>query len=161
VAISNVPPLIEFVCATATVQAPASSEKTMPNPTPPYLNLPFSKRTTTAVTIFAAMQAAKQAYSTLGVAQGEITTAQAIALRLQNAQLFVLYRKVIHQDVPNQAEVLAGIITSAVTTITALNETMQSIEPTFVTQTEVSMLQILTANALAQITNVEFVEQGS
>ena len=95
------------------------------SPNPPVLGpsgikLPFSKRTTIAVTIFACLFAARRA---------QFLTKDAITkstLGLQHAELFRLYHKVRHQDVANQALVLADIIEDAATTISALNATVQA-----------------------------------
>lgn len=82
----------------------------------------FSKRATTAVTVFACLGAAKAAWHLPGA-----TVAQVSALHLEHAALFHVYRRVIHQDVANQAIVLDDIIALAVTAIDNLNATMQSI----------------------------------
>jgi hypothetical protein len=85
------------------------------------LPLLFSKRTTVAVTIFACLFAAQNAQL--------LTTnaAQINALYHEYATLFSLYRRVIHQDVPNQERVLDRIVAAARKAICQLNSTVQSI----------------------------------
>jgi len=84
-------------------------------------SLLFSKRTTVAVTIFACLFAAQNAQL--------LTTnaAQINALYHEYATLFSLYRRVIHQDVPNQERVLDRIVAAARKAICQLNSTVQSI----------------------------------
>lgn len=83
--------------------------------------LPFSKRTTTAVTLFKCLFVASpqgaQAVDT-------VTVAQIAALQLEYATLFSTYRKVQHQDVANQAAVLDTYIMQAQTVILQLQSTL-------------------------------------
>jgi hypothetical protein len=112
--------------------------------------LPFSKRTTTAVTVFACLQASKAARlltaapTTLG------------SLSLEQAALFHVYRKVLHQDVANQATVLDGIIAQAATAIGNLNTTVRTISvPQNQDQAiQLADLQLLTSNAVQVMMNV-------
>lgn len=80
----------------------------------------FSKRTTTAVTVFACLFAAQNAQSLTS------TPATIAALQLEYATLNRIYRLVIHQDVANQHSVLDDIIDQAATTIGQLNATVQA-----------------------------------
>lgn len=85
--------------------------------------LPFSKRTTTAVTVFACLQISKQAQPlTTNVAQIGV-------LQLEMATLFHIYRRIIHQDVANQAAVLDTIIALAADSIQSLSTTVNAITP--------------------------------
>jgi hypothetical protein len=119
------------------------------------VNLSFSKRTTTAVTVFACLQASKQAAT--------LTTIVATlnALQLEQAALFHIYRQVLHQDVANQAEVLDSIIALASTAIGNLNATIQAQMPPFNNpdgQFQLKELQALTANAVIVMLNVTAAE---
>jgi hypothetical protein len=115
--------------------------------------LPFSKRTTTAVTVFACLQVAKttQTFSTL-------TVPQINALQLEAATLFSVYRQIIHQDTANQAAVLADVIGQAATVIEQLNATMQSITPLPVNPDQLIDLQLVAMNAVQVMQNVQAVE---
>ena len=112
-------------------------------------NLPFSERTTAAVTVFACLFAASNALllTTNGVQKG--------ALSLEHAQLFSIYRQLIHQDVANQHAVLEDIITNAATIIGNLNTTVQAITPTPQNQIALADLKILVANAVQVMVNIE------
>lgn len=85
--------------------------------------LPFSKRTTTAVTVFACLQISKQAQPLTTV------VSQVSALQLEMAALFHIYRRVLHQDVANQAAVLAEIISLAAASIQNLSTILNAITP--------------------------------
>lgn len=77
--------------------------------------LPFSKRLTTATTVFTCFNIAKNAQ-----AIDTATGVQISNLQLQYAQLTNLYRALLHQDVANQAAVLDSYIIFAQTYINAL-----------------------------------------
>ena len=85
------------------------------------IQLPFSKRTTTAITLFTCLFIASpqgaQAVDT-------VTVAQIAALQLEYATIFSTYRKVQHQDQANQAAVLDANILSAQTVILQLQATL-------------------------------------
>jgi hypothetical protein len=114
--------------------------------------LPFSRRATTSIAIFACLFAARHAQkltkdpATLG------------ALNLEHAQLFHLYRQILHQDVANQKTVLDGIIDRAAIAIGALNTTVQAM-PTPIPPSEdqfaLSDIKIVVANALVSVLNVQ------
>lgn len=117
--------------------------------------LSFSKRTTCAVTVFACLQACKQAKL--------LTTIVSIlnALQLEQAALFHVYRRVLHQDVANQAVVLAQIIALASTAIGNLNTTVQAMPPPINNPDgaiQLTDLQALTQNAVIVMLNVTAAE---
>jgi hypothetical protein len=112
-------------------------------------SIPFSKRTTCAVTVFACLQASKQAQKLTSV------VAQLNALQLEQAALFHVYRKVLHQDIANQEAVLDGIIAQAATAIGNLNTTVQGMTPPFNNpdgQIQLVDLQTLLTNAVVMMT---------
>lgn len=84
--------------------------------------LPFTKRTTTSVNVFACLFIAKNALKLSGV-----TASQISELHVNHAALFSIYRQVIHQDIANQAIVLAGITMKAQTAIESLATILTSI----------------------------------
>lgn len=112
--------------------------------------LPFSKRTTTAVTIFACIFVAQNAQTLTAV------VAQVAALQLEYSTLLRLYRQIIHQDVANQASMLDTLISQAATTIGQLNTTIQAIETTMQNAVELADVQVLAANAVQVMANVQF-----
>jgi hypothetical protein len=116
--------------------------------------LPFSRRTTSAVTVFAMLFAARDAWHLT------IVPAQIGALHQAHAQLFQIYRGLRHQDVMNQAAVLASLIAQAQTAINNLNAIVQSIEPTVQNQTNQVLpdLQAVVLNAVYVMTLVEGTE---
>lgn len=86
--------------------------------------LPFSLRTTTAICVFnclfiASPQGAQQFVFGNGAVIG--------ALQLSYAQLVTLYAELRQQDIPNQEAVLDGLIASAITTVSALQSTIDAI----------------------------------
>lgn len=113
--------------------------------------IPFSKRTTTAVTVFACLFAAQNAQ--------QLTTvpSQVGALHQSHATLFHLYRQLRHQDIANQAAVLASLITQAQTAIENLNTLVQAIAPTTQNQTNEALpdVQSVVANAVYQMVLVQ------
>jgi hypothetical protein len=116
-------------------------------------NLPFTRRTTTAVTIFACMTVAYSAWSLPG-----LTVPQVTALHLDHAELFSIYKQVIHQDVANQESVLDGLISQAATAIIALNITMQGIGSTPTSAFDLADMHLVTANAVYVMINVQAAE---
>ena len=112
--------------------------------------LPFTKRTTTAITVFACMTVAKTAW-----ALPTLTVPQLTALHLEHADLFSIYKQVIYQDVANQATVLDGLITQAVAAIVALDTTMQAISSSPAIAFDLDELQQVTANAVGAMLAVE------
>jgi hypothetical protein len=79
------------------------------------IQLPFSKRTTTAVTVFTCFNVAKAAQ-----AINTATNVQITNLQTQYANLTMLYRRLLQQDVANQASILDANILLAQTYITSL-----------------------------------------
>jgi hypothetical protein len=85
------------------------------------VTLPFSKRTTTAVTLFTCLFIA----SPQGAQQIDTATvAQISALQQEYATIFHTYRQVRHQDVANQASKLDVYILAAQTVIEQLQTTL-------------------------------------
>lgn len=113
--------------------------------------LSFSKRTTTAVTVFACLFAAKNAQSLTS------TPSTIAALQLEFSQLLHIYRRVRHQDIANQAVVLDAIIADAVITINSLNATVQAMPQPNPAPEDIfalSDIQIVVANAARVMVNV-------
>lgn len=89
-------------------------------PTP----LPFSLHQTTAICVFNCLFiASPQGAQVFAFGNG----ATIGALQLSYAQLVTLYQELRQQDVPNQAVVLDTLIASAITTVTALQATIDAI----------------------------------
>lgn len=116
--------------------------------------LPFTKRTTTAVTVFACLQIAKQAQQLTN------SGAQITALQLEHAALFHTYRRLLHQDIANQHAVLDAIITMAATSITALSVALQNVTtPTNADQVIVlADYQLVVENAMIVMLMVQAAE---
>lgn len=112
----------------------------------------FSKRTTTAVTVFLCLSVSRDAW------RQTTNVAQISALHLVHAQLFSIYRQVRHQDIANQAAVLATIITKAQTAIVSLNATVQAIAPTLQNSEELPGLQLICENAVQVMVDVQAAE---
>lgn len=115
----------------------------------------FSKRTTTAVTVFACLFAAQNAQS--------LTSTPATIAALQNSYetLFAIYRQILHQDVANQAAVLDAIIAAASDAIGTLNSTVQAMpqpNPAPENQFALPEIQISVANAVRVMINVTAAE---
>jgi hypothetical protein len=113
-----------------------------------YIPLPFSRRTTAAVCVFACHQISGP-YGAQVFAFGDgIVLAQ---LQTYYAQLFSEYRILRHQDVVNQENVLNTAISNAVTTVTSLKATIDSLmarpNATFI----LTGYQIVVANALVNL----------
>ena len=113
--------------------------------------LSFSRRTTTAVTVFACLFAAQNAQ------QLTLVPEQVGALHLVHAQLFQIYRQRRHQDVANQAAKLAALIDRAQTAIGTLNDIVQSIDLTVQNQTNEALpdVQDVVKNAVYQMVLVQ------
>lgn len=111
--------------------------------------LPFSKRTTTAVTVFACIFVAQNAQTFTSV------VSQVSALQLEYSTLLSLYRQIIHQDVANQHSVLDTLISQAVTAIGQLNAAVQAIGATRQNAIDLADAQIFTANAVQVMVNVQ------
>ena len=113
--------------------------------------IPFSRRTTTAITVFACLFAAQNSQS--------LTTipAQIGALSLSHATLFQIYRGLRHQDVMNQKAKLDALIDQAQIAIDALNVIVQSIAPTQQNQTNEALpdVQSVVMNAAYQMVLVQ------
>lgn len=114
--------------------------------------LPFSKRTSASVVVFASLQASKAALKLT------CTAATKSALNLEKAQLFKLYRQIIHQDVANQAALLATYVDQAVTTISSLLTTVGGIASNFRNQFILADLQLLVLNAYHTILAAQAIE---
>lgn len=112
--------------------------------------IPFTRRTSTSVAVFAAIFAA----SPQGAQMYANNTTQLGSLALSYAQLVATYRTLLDQDQANNEVVLDANIATAVTQLTALNATMQSITPTVALQDSFTLahLQLVVYNGLQQAT---------
>lgn len=119
---------------------------------PVEVTLPFSVRTTVAIAVFACIFIA----SPQGAQKLTSTPATIAALALDYAQLNNIYPIVINQSAGNSQTALAAAITQAVTTVTALNATLQSISGSGF---ELKAMQIVVANALMAIQSAQRDEQ--
>jgi hypothetical protein len=100
-----------------TNSAIASTTFLAPIPVPPAL--PFTKRTTASVTVFACYQQAKVAQTI--TSNGDTV----VALQIELGQLFAVYKQLQRQDVTNQVVTLDAAINAAQVAILALNSTVQ------------------------------------
>ena len=125
----------------------------LPPPPPPSgpadVVLPFSRRETTAVSVFPCIFAAK-------FSQTLTSTASIIgALQVQYAQLNSVYAILIHQDTANNAAVLHTAIATSLAIVTRLNTTVQLITSTLQNAVALANVQSSVKNALGWITLVE------
>jgi hypothetical protein len=109
--------------------------------------LPFSRRETTAVTVFACIFANRNAR--------HLTTnvPQISALQLNYALLLRVYHQICHQDVPNQAVIRQQIINDAGQAICDLNAIVQAISPTSQNSVFLAQVQSKVANASVTMAN--------
>lgn len=82
--------------------------------------IPFSIRETTAVTVFASLTIANDLLKMGKIYPITLLSATIGQIALVRAQLFSTYRQLIHQDVPNQHEVLETLCIAAQTEIETL-----------------------------------------
>lgn len=113
--------------------------------------IPFSRRTTASVAVFACIFIA----SPQGIqAQIALSVPTISALALSYGQLTNLYPTLIHQDVANQKAVLDVAITSAVSIVSALKTTLGTITAlTGDQQFQLQHVQIVVADALTNLEN--------
>ena len=116
------------------------------------ITLPFSKRTTTAVTVFNCFGIAKAAQAVTGATNVQITN-----LQTQYANLTNLYMQLKQQDIPKQATTLDSQILLAQTYIGALgvilNGMTQPIPPEYDAFLLTDM-RLIVANAVTTMNNV-------
>ena len=114
---------------------------------PPAVPIPFSRRTTASTAVFSCIFiASPQGAQTLSPSVPNLS-----ALALEYAQLVNLYPQLIHQDVANQQTVLTAAITSAITIVTALSATLQSMTATGDAAFILNGFRIVAANALTNL----------
>jgi hypothetical protein len=112
------------------------------------LPLPFSKRMTSAACVFTCIFiASPQGAQTFAFGNGTIIG----ALQLEYSQLLHEYRRLRHQDVANQAIMLADVINDAVATVESLQATVDSIPATFQNEFMLQGMQIVVANCLINL----------
>ncbi len=119
--------------------------------------LPFSKRATSAVAVFACIGiASPQGAAALTNQNGSLvaTPTQLGAIWLVYAQLVGIYQQLLHQDVANQKSVLNAIVAQAVTVVGTLNTTLDAMTATGDAKFLLVGMQEVTANALAALDNV-------
>lgn len=114
--------------------------------------LPFSRRTTAAVCVFACHQIASPRGAQV-FAFGDAATLG--ALNIWYAQLFTEYRILRHQDVANQATILTNAINAAVTTVTGLKATLDAMTARPNAAFILTGYQIVVANALTNLINAQ------
>jgi hypothetical protein len=95
----------------------------------------------------------------LGAAHTALSLARVPAtlssLHSEHATLFRVYIKLRHQDVANQAAVLAAVIAQAITAVSALNVTVQAIpQPSPLPENILTLpdIQAVVEHALASVT---------
>ena len=111
--------------------------------------IPFSQRTTSAVDVFVCIFAAHDAMALTAI------PSQIGALQVEYAALLSLYRQICHQDVANEAAVLAGVIAQIATALGNLNATVQAITPTAQNGVALAKVQTVVANAVASVAKVQ------
>lgn len=115
------------------------------------IRLPFSQRTTAAVCVFACIGIAAPAG-----AQKLTSTPQTIAaLQLEYAGLLHTYRRLRHQDTANNQADLDAAVNMAVQFVGQLNTTIDAMMASGDNGIVLSGLQVVVANALMNIKNVQ------
>lgn len=121
----------------------------------PSFAYPYSQRTTCAVAVFGCLSVA----SPQGAQRFAVGNAATIgALQSEYEQLLSVYRKLRRQDVANQRIDLVAAVAQAVTIISSLSATLQSMTAVGDAGIALANFQIIAANALVQVTNVKFDE---
>lgn len=115
------------------------------------ISLPFSRRTTVAIAVFDCIAIASPS---TGAPLLAATAAIQAALASEYAQLINIYPVLIRQDVANQQAVLDAAINTALTAITALNTTLQSMVATGDRAVLLSYWQVVVANAMRSVQTV-------
>ena len=116
--------------------------------------LPFSKRTTAIIAVFSCIFVASPMQGARLFTSDVPTIA---ALQLSYAQLLREYHILRHQDVANQKSVLDAVINQAVTTVTSLNATVESIMAASnnPNAAQLAVMQTVVANALTSLLKVQ------
>ena len=112
--------------------------------------LPFSKRTTAAVSLFPTIFIA----SPQGAQRLAGDAATVAALALAYAQLTAVYPILIHQDTANNRADLYAAIKTAISTLCALNSTLQGMTASGDAAFVLADWQIVVANALAALQTI-------
>jgi hypothetical protein len=111
--------------------------------------LPFTKRTTASVTVFACYQQAKVAQTI--TSNGDTV----VALQIELGQLFSVYKQLQRQDVTNQVVTLDAAIKAAQVAILALNSTVQGMTVSGADNVKVlANIRSVVANAVGTIAAV-------
>ena len=116
------------------------------------IQLPFSKRTATAVTVFTCFNVAKAAQAITGATNVQITN-----LQTQYANLTNLYMQLKQQDIPNQAVTLDSYILLAQTYIVALGVILNGMTQPNPPEYDALLLtdyRLIVANAITTMANV-------
>jgi multisubunit Na+/H+ antiporter MnhF subunit len=116
------------------------------------IQLPFSKRTATAVTVFTCFNVAKAAQSI-----DTATNVQITDLQIQYSNLTMLYRQLRQQDIPNQAVTLDSYILLAQTYIVALGVILNGMTQPNPPEYDAFLLtdyRLIVANAITTMANV-------
>lgn len=115
------------------------------------LPIPFSRRTTAAVSVFACIFiASPTGAQTLTSSVPTIT-----ALQLEYSQLINEYPLLIHQDTANNQADLYAAIAKAETTVSNLHDTIQAITATSDNAFVLAGMQEVVAHALASLQAVQ------
>jgi hypothetical protein len=113
---------------------------------------PFSLRLTTSICVFNCLFiASPQGAQTFVFGNAAIIS----ALQLEYAQLVTLYMELRQQDIPSQEVVLDGLIASALTTVTALLATLNTIVETGDAGILLRAMQSVVTSAVANLKNVQ------
>ena len=113
--------------------------------------LPFSQRMTASAAVFACIFIAGPLGAQKFTSSGSVIG----ALQLDYAQLLHLFHQLRHQDVSNQAIVLADVVSMAVTTVTNLNATIDALMSSGDGGFLLQGMKIIAANALTNLKNVQ------
>ena len=115
------------------------------------LPLPFSKRTTSTVSVFACLFVASPA----GAPTLTTSVSTKIALQLSYSQLVNIYPVLIHQDTANNRADLYAAINKAAGIVDNLHTTVQAMTATGDNAFLLSEMQIVVANALVALQSVQ------
>lgn len=122
---------------------------------PDIFPIPFSKRTTVAVAVFACIGIASPQGPIQKIASDELNVPILTALQLEYAQLINIYPLLIHQDTANNQADLYSAIDKAAVTVANLNATIDSMMASSDAGVVLADNQIVVANALTAIRKVQ------
>jgi hypothetical protein len=127
---------------------------TIPTRPPAFIPLPFSKRLTASAAVFACIGIT----SPQGAPRLTSNVPILVALQLEYSQLINIYPVLIHQDTANNRADLYAAIAKATTTVENLNTTIESMMAVGDAGFQLRDMQIVVANALTALHNVEIDE---